>query len=34
LGDPKGRDKSKIAADVLNGLVSPDTARSIYGAKV
>jgi N-methylhydantoinase B len=34
LGDPKGRDKSKIAADILNGLVSADTARSIYGAEV
>jgi N-methylhydantoinase B len=34
LGDPKGRDKAKVAEDVRNGLVSEDTARSVYGAEL
>jgi len=30
-GDPRDRDPEKVRADVLNGLVSPEAAREIYG---
>ena len=33
-GDPQERDAERIAADVRNGLVSPDFARDLYGAVV
>jgi N-methylhydantoinase B len=32
-GDPKDRDPEKVREDVLNGLVSPEVARDIYGLK-
>jgi len=34
LGDPKARDRAKVADDVRNGLVDAETARSVYGVKV
>jgi N-methylhydantoinase B len=32
-GDPMDRDPEKVREDVLNGLVSPEAARGIYGLK-
>jgi N-methylhydantoinase B len=32
-GDPKERDPEKIREDILNGLVSSENAREIYGYK-
>ncbi|MCB1424952.1 MAG: hydantoinase B/oxoprolinase family protein, partial [Notoacmeibacter sp.] len=31
LGDPKQRDPEAVAADVKNGLITPERAREIYG---
>ena len=31
FGDPRGRDAEAIAADVKNGLISPERAREVYG---
>jgi N-methylhydantoinase B len=33
MGDPKERDPTLVQRDVEDGLVSPDAARSVYGAK-
>jgi N-methylhydantoinase B len=33
MGDPKERDPALVQRDVEDGLVSPDAARSVYGAK-
>jgi N-methylhydantoinase B len=33
-GDPHGREAERIAADVRNGLVSPEAARDLYGAVI
>ena len=29
-GDPKTRDRDKVEADLRNGLISEETARSVY----
>ena len=33
LGDPRHRDAAMIAADLKNGLISPDSARADYGVE-
>ena len=33
FGDPRQRDRASIASDVADGFVSPDAARTIYGAE-
>jgi N-methylhydantoinase B/oxoprolinase/acetone carboxylase alpha subunit len=33
LGDPRHRDAAMIAADLENGLISPDSARADYGVE-
>ena len=30
-GDPRERDRSRVDADVADGLVSPEQAREVYG---
>jgi len=30
-GDPKQRDRNKVAEEVRNGVISPQAARDIYG---
>jgi N-methylhydantoinase B len=30
-GDPKERERSKVEAEVRNGVISPDAARDLYG---
>jgi N-methylhydantoinase B len=30
-GDPKARDRNKVAEEVRNGVISPQAARDIYG---
>lgn len=32
FGDPKGRDRAKLAEDLAEGLVTPEAARTLYGA--
>jgi N-methylhydantoinase B len=31
LGDPRTRDRAKVARDVADGLVSEDQAKDLYG---
>jgi N-methylhydantoinase B len=31
IGTPASRDASQIARDIADGLISPDTAREVYG---
>jgi N-methylhydantoinase B len=33
MGDPRARDRAKVARDVADGLVSPEEARKAYGAE-
>jgi N-methylhydantoinase B len=33
-GDPRERDPERVLDDVLDGLVSPETARSVYGVEI
>ncbi len=33
MGDPKERDPALVARDVEDGLVSPESARTVYGLK-
>ena len=32
FGDPRQRDRSKVADEVCNGLISPAVALDVYGA--
>ncbi len=32
MGDPKQRDRAKVARDVADGLVSAEKAKELYGA--